>query len=877
MANPLDDIQTQPVTQDQIPSDQQQSTQPQPAQQNPAAQPAASAQPQPAQQKPAAQPQPPGAASAPAANSQHPLVRHASILHDIAETLAGGPRFKTTIDVGTGEETRTRIPLDRKDIGMAIAMSAIQGGLAGLQAKGPNHDAQAAGMGFDATAQARKQVDEKADQQAQAEYARKAAIAHTNMQMMQNAQALSHGTHDMHQMDVDSYAPVYQALQQVGAVKDIVNEADLAKFHIAKENAVPVRVVARQNPDGTQAIGKNGEPLWDKQYAIIDPDKKIDLPDEVKSLLVKYKIPGFVNSDGQPVNLPSNLQLRAQMVVDGVEKANAIRFAQHAFDSYANGRPMGGGSTGGSVWTLFTDAGGKPDLNKLADTITSHEGSKDSDRNVRNNNPGNLKDGSFAKSFSGYVGADQDGFAKFKTPEDGHNALVAMLRRDMNKYPDASPVQYINAAYSPDTDKGNGPGQAQSYADYLLKASGKDEHEAASPFQKVDLASAIQKGELNIKDLQVMQKAGGLQAFTDGKYGEPSSVDKLVDKNALPGDSIGRIKSLLGGDDAINQFKELRDQHLAQLKEDNKLDYDNKKKEQEERGIVDRNDKLIDAMLNGDKFDITKIATMRAYDREIIVNEALRRAEERGIKWNPEDVQARINLYNDAADSTKTGSFANSVKVANTSLGHMGGAMDALGRLKQKYPDVFADTKWANQTLSWFNDKFGTDPDWTKFKVDLDTASTDWQNLLNNQHALTDHDKETANQVASPTQPMSNSLASIQEMAHTAAVRIVPLNDQWKRTMGADYPDLLNKETVSALSKINNPEVNDLLGEMQSGGNLRGSADGTGTPGKSVKDLMGKQPAANPQGTPVYVKGQLVGYTTDGKNYTPVSQKSLGK
>jgi hypothetical protein len=843
--------QEQQVQQPQTPDGQVAAQQPQPQPQSPS-QPQQQAPSQPQQptasqpqssDKSAAQPNQP----APAAdNSNHPLVKHASILHDIAQTLAGGPRYKTSIDVNTGETKRTRIPLDRKDIGMALAMSAIQGGLAGLGARGPNAAAQAAGMGFNATAQARQQADQQQQEQANADYARKEAIARTNMQMMQNASSMSHATHDMHQLDVDSYAPVYEALQKVGAVKDIVSESDLPKYNVTKDGAVPVRVVARQNSDGTQAIGKYGEPLWDKQYAIIDPTTKIDLPDDVKNLLVQYKVPGFVNSDGKPVNLPSNLQLRAQMVIDGIEKANTIRFAQHAFDSYSSGKPLGGGSTGGSIWTLFTDGEGKPDLNKLADAITAHEGGKPGDRNMRNNNPGNLKDGPFAKSLAGYDGQDEDGFAKFKSADAGQSALVAMLRRDMGKYPDASPVQYINAAYSPDSDKGNDPGQAQSYADFLLKQSGKDEHEATSPISKVDISSAIQSGSLSVKDLQVMQKAGGLQAFTDGKYGEPSTVDKMVADGKLPGDSISRIKSLIGGDDAINEFKDQRDRHIDQVKEDNKLDYESKKKQQEEQGIVQRNDKLIDAMLNGDKFDITKIATMRAYDREIIVNEALRRADERGIKWNPEDVQARINLYNDAADSSKTGSFANSVKVANTSLGHMGGAVEALDRLKSKYPELAQDTRWLEKPLSWFNDKFGTDPDWIKFKVDLDTASTDWQNLLNNQHALTDHDKETANQIASPTQPMKNSIAAIQEMAHTAAVRIVPLNDQWKRTMGSDFPDLVNSGTVAALKRINNPEVNNLLGDMQSGGNLRGSSDGAGTPGKSVKELMGNNPAWAP-------------------------------
>lgn len=50
-------------------------------------------------------------------------------------------------------------------------------------------------------------------------------------------------------------------------------------------------------------------------------------------------------------------------------------------------------------------------------------------RGERNNNRGNIEDGSFAKSQPGYVGSDGR-FAKFETPEDGDRAQATLLRKN---------------------------------------------------------------------------------------------------------------------------------------------------------------------------------------------------------------------------------------------------------------------------------------------------------------------------------------------------------------------------------------------------------------------------------------------------------------
>jgi hypothetical protein len=89
------------------------------------------------------------------------------------------------------------------------------------------------------------------------------------------------------------------------------------------------------------------------------------------------------------------------------------------------------------------------------------------------------------------------------------------------------------------------------------------------------------------------------------------------------------------------------------------------------------------------------------------------------------------------------------------------------------------------------------------------------------------------------------------------------LNEEWKQSFGEDFHNLIYPDTVKAIQKINNPYVNELLGNMKSGGSITGSASGAGKGGKTLNELMGK---GNPNEQPVFdSRGNLAGYSVDGK------------
>jgi hypothetical protein len=129
----------------------------------------------------------------------HPAVQRASLVRDIAQTLAGGPRVHTTIDPQTGATVQTETTLTGKQIGLAIALEAISGGLAGLSQAGPNHIGRAGLAGFEMGQQQAQQRRAADQQQAQQQFenqskalAQRASTFETNSRTLLNVATASH-------------------------------------------------------------------------------------------------------------------------------------------------------------------------------------------------------------------------------------------------------------------------------------------------------------------------------------------------------------------------------------------------------------------------------------------------------------------------------------------------------------------------------------------------------------------------------------------------------------------------------------------------------------------------------------------------------------
>jgi len=265
--------------------------------------------------------------------SNHPAVQKAGVVRAIAETLAGGPRTSYAIDPTTGAMTQTQQPLSTRQIGLAIAMAALSGGIQGLGEKGPGAEGRAAQAGFNKVQQQNQQQDAQQQQQASQDYARQAQITATNFQTHQNAVRLGQMEKDVHDGYVKDAASVLQNLQDVGAIQESgVREGDLLnKYHVTKDMAVVDGTIPRMAGDGQQARNPDGSLAWDNTYSVIDPQKKIALPDETAKLLADYRIPGFFRVvDGQtvPTNFQGSAPIKAALVVDGLATASALKITE---------------------------------------------------------------------------------------------------------------------------------------------------------------------------------------------------------------------------------------------------------------------------------------------------------------------------------------------------------------------------------------------------------------------------------------------------------------------------------------------------------------------------------------------------------------------
>jgi hypothetical protein len=109
-------------------------------------------------------------------------------------------------------------------------------------------------------------------------------------------------------------------------------------------------------------------------------------------------------------------------------------------------------------------------LQAWASAIFSHEGGNPGDRNVRNNNPGNLK---FAGQ-AGAVGADPQGFAIFSSIEDGWAALYRQLAKFIQDFPGYSILQIMTRYLggNPLNPQKTGQGDPFSYASAVASAVG---------------------------------------------------------------------------------------------------------------------------------------------------------------------------------------------------------------------------------------------------------------------------------------------------------------------------------------------------------------------------------------------------------------------
>jgi hypothetical protein len=495
-----------------------------------------------------------------------PVVKKASVFHDVAEALAGGPRFTYSVDA-YGNMQKQPVPVSTAHLGLAIAMEALSGAATGFaHGQGPAGAANAVGASF---AQGQQQVqdqDAQAKKQATDDFARRAQVTETNMRMYASARAL--GKEDAETIDsyINQYKDLATKLQTdyKGFVKGFAKYSDLAKYNATVDTAIPYMRVPRIDPTTGKQVETNSVPQWDIDYMILDPNFKaagLISPDALKTLH-KWGADWAANEN------VGNTPMNAMLSLNKVSQAAHLGVAESTLDKYW--KTLDTAHSSGAVGTGF-------DVDKLNNIVDS--AAKDAKVNpsliravIEQESEGNPN----AVSPTGATGlmqltgsiAKQFGVEDRTNPEQNVKAGTQLFSQLLNQFKD--PRLAYAAYYS-------GPGAIQNgqivntaahtaadtakQADHFMQilTNGPKFAKAPTAISPNDVKDAVSK-HMSIDDwvkgnptaASDMEKFMGALNGSDGSYSV--AMQHLISSGQ--GDTAGKVAQLLGGPDMIRQHDE---------------------------------------------------------------------------------------------------------------------------------------------------------------------------------------------------------------------------------------------------------------------------------------------------------------------------------
>ena len=261
-------------------------------------------------------------------NSQHREVKGAGILHDVAESLAGGPRYTYSVDEN-GKSVRTKVPMTRGQLILGMVSSALNLGGNLMMTAGAGENAGQMGNQLIQQDRARKLAADK-KQQDDAQQSWKDQEEH-KIHVAQNAEIVSRTALNQAQLskfgdeaadkNVETYAPM-------------VAKAELTPGNVAGHNVTEAEYKAGCGKGGKYEGLKVGVPdgvAWENGkkvntfIVVHDANKKYELNEDDRKVLAPY-YPEILNA-------PENAKLTWGSLSTMYANVTAFNLAQQEADT----------------------------------------------------------------------------------------------------------------------------------------------------------------------------------------------------------------------------------------------------------------------------------------------------------------------------------------------------------------------------------------------------------------------------------------------------------------------------------------------------------------------------------------------------------------
>lgn len=221
------------------------------------------------------------------------------------------------------------------------------------------------------------------------------------------------------------------------------------------------------------------------------------------------------------------------------------------------------------------------------------------------------------------------------------------------------------------------------------------------------------------------------------------------------------------------------------------------KTQKETAGITDPTDDMSDSaivqgMLDG-TVDITKTASIRGNARAAYI-EAAKRANP---NFNMQDYQAKLKTR---LAFSGDGKQAQQIQSFNTFLGHALDYSQNISALRNSSMPLI------NKPMNWLKDKAAGNPIVSSMVIQQEAVKTEFQNFLNNNHALLAQDKEQGEKMLDNSMSPAQQQAAMKQFVTTAAVRMSAINHTFYTQFGKDAPNMLDEDGKAALQHFGVPE-----------------------------------------------------------------------